>query len=160
MSYVWIGPEVVETPLALVCDNEYHVLDVGAAVIPVEGVSHAHVYLNFSSGFVLDTETTIITTTCSLCKSVSQETKLVTKPGRVRIKMVREPWNGLPEDSTYYFDIQLDDAGRGWLETRAMFEMAEAGRPVHWEYRVMSAQSVTLSTRFIKYAVDLGEVNL
>lgn len=160
MSYIFLPPDVKKDAYPLICDDAYHTLDVGYAVMPMAGMAFADIYLNIDSGYNTTTKATTVTTTCGLCKSVTTEERLITQPGRLRIRMVREPLGSLPEDPTYYFDLTLENPAISRLDTRAMFEKTEAGRPLHWEYRVTNATNVTLLTRYIKYSINVGEVDV
>ncbi len=159
MSFVFIPPVVLEDEFPLICDDTYHDLDVGTATMPVDGMAYADIYLNVMSAYKLASVSIPVLTTCSLCKSVSESTTTVTTPGRLRIRMVRSPGT-VDEDPTYYFDIPLTIPSQSRLETRSMFEKTPKDVPVVWQYRVTDATAVKLSTRFVKYSIDLGEVDL
>jgi hypothetical protein len=154
MAYVEVPPVVIETSLALVCDGEYHDLDFPAYVPEFDASTDADVYLNIAPPSVPGVATGVTLTINGVAVTVPIELPGV---GRLRIRMVRDPWNGDPADPTYYYDIALHD-GMGWLDTRTMFEEAEAGRGVKWQYRVEGAAKVTLKTRFVKYRQVLGKV--
>jgi hypothetical protein len=159
MSFVFIPPVVSDLELPLICDDIYHDLDVGTATMPVEGLAYADIYVNIMSAYKLATVNIPVLTTCALCKSVSESTSTVTTPGRIRFRMVRNPGT-VDEDPTYYFDVPLTVPSQSRLETRSMFEKTTKGVPVVWQYRVTDATAVKLSTRFVKYSIDLGEVDL
>lgn len=156
MAYVEVPPEVIETPLQLICDDKYHALDM-PVYAPVFGCStDADVYLNVAPPTVPPKSVIAHFVINGVLVEVPID---VPSLGRLRIRMVREPWQGEPEDPTYYYDLPLWD-GMGWLDTRAMFEEAEKNRPLHWEYKVTGATAVTLQTHYVKYRQVLGEVHL
>jgi hypothetical protein len=71
------------------------------------------------------------------------------RAAKVRVKYVREAWHHEGEDATSYQGYWLMPGFDNFLLTRVAYEMAEAGRPCHWEVRVDGAD-VTLGTRYAK----------
>ena len=158
MAYVEVPPVVITADLALVCDGgpDYHDLDFPAYVPEFDASTDADVYINIAPPSVPKVASSVTLSINGVDVEVPIE---LPGTGRLRIRMVRDPWNGDPADPTYYYDIPLRD-GVGWLDTRAMFEEAEAGRGVKWQYRVEGATKVTLKTRFVKYRQHLGKVTV
>ena len=156
MAYVEVPPEVLAGPLELVCDDDYHDLDMPRYGPEFDASTDADIYINIAPPVV-----PLLTTTARFVINGAPIEVPIDIPGmgRLRIRMVRDPWNGDPADPTYYYDLPLRD-GMGWLDTRAMFEEAEAGRPVKWQYKVTGASQVTLLTHFVKYRQNLGKVRL
>lgn len=72
-------------------------------------------------------------------------------PGRVRVRLVRGPWRGQPEDPTAFQDIPLLPGFSDWLTTHVAFEYAQKGRPIWWEMKIEEAEA-TISTRYGKTA--------
>lgn len=160
MSFVYVGPDKKETELELICDGEYHRLDVGDYTPPVGGVIFASPYINVTSGYTRDTETVETTFVCAHCGKTHKGTTKIPRAGRLRIRMVREAFNGEPDDATHFFDIPLDTPTRGTLDSRSIFESGEKHRPLHWEYAVTGANNVTMSTRYVRYDTQVGRVDL
>lgn len=159
MAYDSTSPTVLTAPLPLVCDDKYHPLDFPAITGKLDEEQISHVYVNVDSGFTVAPVDTSIDFNCPNCGSHFLGAIKVPGTGRLRIKMQREPFDGLPVDDTFYYDLFLHN-GMSHLDSRALFEMAEKNRVTHWEYKVTGATSVVLSTRFVKNIVLLGQVNL
>lgn len=159
MAYDYIPPEVIATPLSLICDDKWHELDFPRLAGLANEKQDTHIYINVDSGFVIPKIDTPIEIGCPNCGSKFNGNVKVPGTGRLRIKMQREPFNGEPVDDTFFYDLFLHE-GLSHIDSRALFEMAEKNRITHWEYRVTGATKVTLSTRFVKNAVQLGQVEL
>jgi N-acetyl-anhydromuramyl-L-alanine amidase AmpD len=103
-------------------------------VPPVDGLLHAMVYLN-----------------CTFKLKTGKET------GTIRVRAVREAYNGQPADVTAYQDFTVSRNGTKdgeYLITHTWFESAEGGRPIHWEVdRSVDFESVRLGTRYSKWAL-------
>lgn len=155
MTFIYHGPTVKTDDLPLICDDEWHDLDVGSGAPDAASAMFAHVYLNVERGY--DPDPIYGETACTNCGATY--TTKVPGIGRLRIRMVREAWDNEPDDPTYYYDIPLVH-GRGTIDTRSMFELAEANRPQHWEYRVTDAKGVIVTTRFIKFVEIPGRLFL
>jgi N-acetyl-anhydromuramyl-L-alanine amidase AmpD len=101
---------------------------------PVDGLLHAMVYLN-----------------CAFKLKTGKET------GTIRVRAVREAFNGEPADVTAYQDFTVSRNGTKdgeYLITHTWFESAEGGRPIHWEVdRSVDFESVRLGTRYSKWAL-------
>jgi len=153
MAYIEVPPTLIDGA-ELICDNVYHDLDFPVYVPEVGTSTDAHTYFNISRITVRP-----VVVNLALDVNGAELTVPVEIPGegRLRIRMVREPWNGSPSDPTYYFDLPLKH-NRAWLDTRSMFETAEDGRPLKWQYRVTGASAVSLGTHFVKYRQNLGKV--
>lgn len=130
MAVVYIPPVKRTNPLALDCDGDSHSLDIGAWTPGKTALTLAGIYINVDAFTLTDS----------------------TKPGRLRIFMRRAAWSGDPVDDTYFYDLWLERSGYGHLDTRSMFEKADAGRPLTWRYQCNGLSKVVLSTRFVKYA--------
>lgn len=159
MAYIFDGPDVIGVQLPLVCDGDWHDLDLDQFIAHGDELTHSNTYLNCESGYEVGAEDAPIELVCPNCSSRFDGTVKVPGVGRLRIRMVREEHEGKPEDPTFYFDLHLH-RGMSVLDTRSMFELAEKGRGQHWQYRVTNATGVTLSTRFVKEATQLGRVTL
>jgi hypothetical protein len=74
-----------------------------------------------------------------------------TRPGILRVKVVREPFHGQPEDPTGYGHIWLPVGGESmWVPfTHTPWEIAEKDRDVWVELDVENA-NVTIGTRYFK----------
>lgn len=131
MAVDYIPPVKKTGALPLICDGAPHRLDVGDLTPVRTALTHAHTYFNIDGDYSLNA---------------------VGKPGRLRIYMARGAYNGEPIDETYFFDLWLDRPGYSFLDSRALFERADKGRPLRWYYQVNGAKGVTLKTRFVKYA--------
>ena len=69
--------------------------------------------------------------------------------GVLRARVVREAFNGQPDDMSAYKDFLL--IGK-WLITHVWFEAGEAGRPLHWELDCrLGLSSAVISTRYAKF---------
>ena len=156
MAYIEVPPEVLTADLELICDGEWHYLDFPTYAPPLSTSTDAHTYINIKTASVPPVAVSASLTINGVAVPVSLKVPSV---GRLRICMVREPFNGAAADETYYFDIDLFD-GKSRLDSRSMFEDAEKGRPLRWMYRVSDATAVTLDTRYVKYRHVLGEVKL
>jgi hypothetical protein len=159
MAYDYHSPEVLKTSLPLVCDGEYHELDLERFVAVANEKTDAHIYINVESGYAVAEDMVTTSLSCPNCGSVFNSATKIPGVGRLRIRMVREAFGTEVEDPTYYYDLPLQ-RGMSWLDSRALFEMAEKGRGQHWEYKVTNASEVTLSTRFVKESTNLGQVDL
>lgn len=159
MAYDYVPPKVIETPLELICDNQWHELDFPKFTGKATEKQDTHVYINVESGFDVGTVDAPIEIGCPNCGSKFNGNVKIPGTGRLRIKMQREPFAGQPADDTYFYDLFLHN-GLGHIDSRALFEMAEKNRITHWEYRVTGATKVTLSTRFVKNSIELGQVDL
>jgi hypothetical protein len=129
MAVYYTAPVKLTDPLRLDCDGDTHALDFPKFVPARTAYLGADVYLNVDN-YVLTTST---------------------KPARLRIFMRRAAWQGEPVDDTFFYDLWLPRPGYGSLDTRSMFEKADANRALTWRYQVNGATSVTLATRFVKY---------
>lgn len=159
MAYDSTGPKVLSDPLPLICDDKYHEIDFPKFIGKADEEQFSHVYVNVDSGFSVATVDAPIEIGCPNCGSKFNGNVKVPGTGRLRIKMQREPFEGQPVDDTFYYDLFLHN-GMSHLDSRVLMEMAEKNRITHWEYKVTGATSVTLSTRFVKNVVLLGQVNL
>jgi hypothetical protein len=155
MAYIEVPPTLIDGA-ELVCDNEYHDLAIPIYEPEVACSTDAHTYFNISKVTVRPMVIDLAVDVNGVPLVIPVE---IPGEGRLRIRMVREPWNGSPSDPTYYFDLPLKN-GTGWLDTRSMFETAEDGRPLKWQYRVTGASTVSLGTHFVKYRQNLGKVTL
>jgi hypothetical protein len=159
MAYDSIAPLVLTDPLPLICDDAYHPLDFPKFTGLASEDQFSHVYINVDSSFALETIDAPIDFNCPNCGSHFTGSARVPGTGRLRIKMQREVFGSKPIDDTFYYDLFLHK-GLSHLDSRALFEMAEKNRITHWEYKVTGATSVVMSTRFVKHAIMLGQVNL
>lgn len=159
MSYDYSGPRVLTEDLPLVCDGDWHELDLDRFVPPLGEKVAVHVYVNVQSGYEVDPEPVDAKLECPNCRTVFDSTIEMPGVGRLRIKMRREEHDGKSVDDTYFYDLPLQ-RGMSWLDSRVMFELAEKNRGQHWEYRVTNAQGVVLGTRYVKESTDLGQVSL
>jgi len=159
MAYDSISPEVLSEPLPLICDDAYHQLDFPKFIGKATEEQFSHVYINVESGFTVNTIDIPIAISCPNCGSKFDSAAQIPGTGRLRIKMQREPFAGQLADDTFYYDLFLHK-GLSHLDSRVLMEMAEKNRVTHWEYKVTGATSVTLSTRFVKHSIMLGQVNI
>ena len=159
MAYDSTGPKVLSDPLTLICDDKYHEFDFPDLVGKADEEQFFHVYINVDNGYSVATVDAPIEIGCPNCGSKFNGMVKVPGAGRLRIKMQREPFNGQPVDDTFYYDLFLHN-GMSHLDSRVLMEMAEKLRVTHWEYKVTGATNVTLSTRFVKNVILLGQVNL
>lgn len=159
MAYDSISPEVLTSPFPLICDDKYHEIDFPDFIGKASEEQFSHVYINVETGFEVDTIDVPIAISCPNCGSKFDSAAQIPGTGRLRIKMQREPFNGQPVDDTFYYDLFLHK-GLSHLDSRVLMEMAEKNRITHWEYKVTGATKVILSTRFVKHAIMLGQVNL
>lgn len=130
MSVKYVAPVKKITKLPLVCDGSVMRLDVGDYTPEHNSLTLACPYFNVSSFKLKDPAV----------------------PGRVRFRMVRAPFNGQPVDDTYFFDLPLATGLPTVLDSRALFEYAEAGRPLYWAVSVRGCSEVVLETRYVRYA--------
>jgi hypothetical protein len=107
--------------LSVPSSSSYVELDKSSWTPPEDGLCHWLVYLNISGS-----------------------------ADRVRIKMVREAWQGEGEDASAYHDYVL--FGGAALITHTYFEWAEGGRPCHWELDAYGG-NITVGTRYTKAAL-------
>jgi len=69
--------------------------------------------------------------------------------GALRVRVVREDFNGQASDESGYQDFLM--IGK-WLITHVWFESGEAGRPLHWEMNNrLGLESAEISTRYAKF---------
>ena len=69
--------------------------------------------------------------------------------GALRARIIREAFNGQPDDPTAYKDFLMIGS---WLITHVWFEAGEAGRPLHWELDCrLGLSSAEISTRYAKF---------
>ena len=129
MAVYYTPPDKLTTLLRLDCDGDTHALDFPKYTPARTAYLGADVYINVDNY--------VLTTTG--------------KPARLRIFMRRAAWQGEPVDDTFFYDLWLPRPGYGSLDTRSMFEKADAGRTLTWRYQVNGATSVALSTRFVKW---------
>lgn len=159
MAYDSISPEVLTTSLPLICDDKYHEIDFPDFIGKASEEQLSHVYLNVESSFEVNDIDVPIAISCPNCGSKFDSVAQIPGTGRLRIMMMREPFEGKPEDGTFYYDLFLHK-GLSHLDSRVLMEMAEKNRITHWEYKVTGATKVILSTRFVKHSIMLGQVNI
>jgi hypothetical protein len=130
MTTVWFNPVKPHGTLTLT-PGAFRRLDVPKIIPPRGGLIHHELYLN-----------------------VTYALEHPDRPAKVRVKLVREPFNNPgpgtePEDPTSYQGYWLMPGFSNFLITRVCYENAEAHRPTHWEIRVDGARA-TVGTRYAK----------
>lgn len=125
MSIVYFDPVKPHGTLTIP-EGRYVRLDVPKIVPPRAGLIHHELYLN-----------------------LAYRLHHPDRAAKVRVKLLREPYRGEPEDPTSYQGYWLMPGFNNLLVTRVCFERAEAHRPCHWEVRVDGGTAV-VGTRYAK----------
>ena len=76
--------------------------------------------------------------------------------GTIRVRAVREAWNGQPDDQTAYqdFTVTKNHFGGSFLITHEWFEWCDANRNVRWEIRSSDHfSSMVIDTRYTKWVL-------